>query len=281
VTLEPSVAALVLLAAILHASWNAIAKSSGDPLLSVWLVTLTCSAVGGLGALFTDFPQREAWPYLAASVLLHIAYQLSLAFAYRLGDLSQVYPIARGLSPCVVAALAAAFGGEIPTSVQVLGLLMVSCAIVSLTFAGPSRAKVVRGAVAAAVATGLLIGGYTFIDGQGVRLAGDPFDFIAWSFLLHAFPITVAVLALRGAQVMPFLRTRARSGLAGGMMAAVAYGIVLWALARSEMANVAALRETGVIFAALIGTRLLGEPLGGRRVVAAVGVAVGVVLLES
>jgi drug/metabolite transporter (DMT)-like permease len=281
VTLEPSVAALVLFSAVLHASWNAIAKSSGDALLTMWLVTLTGSALGGLGALFVDFPHRDAWPYLAASVCLHIGYQLFLAFAYRLGDLSQVYPIARGLGPCVVAVLAAGFGGEIPTAVQAVGLAMASGAIVSLAFVGAPPGRVARGAVAAAVATGLLIGGYTFIDGQGVRLSGDPFDFIAWSFFLHAFPITIAVLALRAGRVMAFLRTRAGSGLAGGAMATLAYGIVLWALARGGMAQVAALRETGVIFAALIGTRLLGEPLGGRRVLAAAGVAIGVVLLES
>lgn len=280
-TLEPSIAALVLFSAILHASWNAIAKSSGDALLTMWLVTLTGSAIGGLGALFVDFPHRDAWPYLAASVGLHIGYQLFLAFAYRLGDLSQVYPIARGLGPCMVAVLAAGFGGEIPTAVQTVGLAMASGAIVSLASVGAPPARVARGAVAAAVATGLLIGGYTFIDGQGVRLSGDPFDFIAWSFFLHAFPITIAILALRAGRVVAFLRTRGGSGLAGGAMATLAYGIVLWALARGGMAQVAALRETGVIFAALIGTRLLGEPLGGRRVLAAVGVAIGVVLLES
>jgi uncharacterized membrane protein len=280
VTLEPSVAALVLFSAILHASWNAIAKSSEDPLLTIWMVTLTGSAIGGLGTLFADFPHRDAWPYLAASIGLHLGYQLFLTSAYRLGDLSQVYPIARGLGPCVVASLAALFGGEIPTAVQVLGLAMASGAIVSLSFVGASLRSVARGPVAVAVATGLLIGGYTFIDGQGVRLAGDPLSFITWSFFLHAFPITIAVLALRAGNVRALLRSRVGPGLAGGVMATLAYGIVMWALARGGMANVAALRETGVIFAALIGTRLLGEPLGGRRLLAAAGVASGVALLQ-
>jgi len=280
VTLEPSLVALVLFAALLHASWNAIAKSSADPLFTMWLVILTGGVIGGLGTLFADFPHRDAWPYLAASIVLHIGYQLFLSFAYRLGDLSQVYPIARGLGPCVVAGLAALFGSETPTAVQVLGLAMASGAIVSLAFVGAPLKRVAPGAVAAAVATGLLIGGYTFIDGQGVRLAGDPINFITWSFFLHAFPITIALLVLRGGHVRALLRSRVGPGLAGGVMATVAYGIVMWALARGGMANVAALRETGVIFAALIGTRLLGEPLGRRRIVAAAGVAIGLILLE-
>jgi drug/metabolite transporter (DMT)-like permease len=277
VTLDAWVIGLVLLAALLHASWNAITKASGDPMLTLWLVTFTGSAIGAVGACFVDFPHRDAWPFLAASVVLHFAYELFLLSAYRLGDLSQVYPIARGLAPCIVAALAALFAGEVLDARQSAGLAMAAIAIGSLARTGGIAR---RGAVPAAVATALMIGSYTFVDGQGVRLAGNPFSFIAWSFLLDAIPLTLVVIVLRRHRVPSFLRAGAGSALAGGAMATLAYAIVLWAMGRGGMAHVSALRETSVLIAALIGTRLLGEPFGARRVAASAAVAVGLALMH-
>ena len=278
VTLEGPVIGLVLLAALLHASWNGITKASGDPMLTLWVVTFTGSVIGGVATLFVDFPHRDAWPYLAASMVLHFAYEMFLVSAYRLGDLSQVYPIARGLAPCVVAGLAAVFVGEVLDAKQSAGLAIAAISIGSLARSGRGAGGA---AAAVAVGTGLLIAGYTFIDGQGVRLGGDPFNFIAWSFFLHALPFTVVVLVRRRRRFPSFLRSGARAALAGGAMATLAYAIVLWALGQGGMAHVSALRETSVLIAALIGTRLLGEPFGGRRVAASVGVVLGIALMQS
>jgi drug/metabolite transporter (DMT)-like permease len=272
---------LVLLAALLHASWNAFAKRSSDPLLALWLITLSGGLLAGALTLAASFPRPEAWPYLAGSMVLHLAYQLFLVAAYRSGDLSQVYPIARGLGPCVVALLAASVGREPLGPPQLLGLALVTLALWSLAFLSAPPRELVGRPVAAAVLTGLMIGSYTFVDARGVRLSDTPLDFISWSLFLDSLPISVVALAGRRGRVRAFLRGELRRGLAGGFMAGTSYGIVLWAMSTTPMASVAALRETGVLFAAWIGTRLLGEPFGVPRMLAAAGVATGIALLQN
>ncbi len=255
-------------------------KSSADGLLAIWLMTLFAGVLGAVGALFVPLPLAEAWPYLIVSAGIHLAYMLFLVRAYRLGDLSRVYPIARGLAPVVVALLAALFVGERPTIVQAGGLLFCCGAIVSLAFADTSISRVGRRAVVAAVATGLMIASYTVVDGSGVRVAGDPLSYVAWNLLLDGIPLTFVVFFRRSGQIRAFIRSNAVHSMTGGAMAAVAYGIVLWAMSKGAMASVSSLRETSVVFATLIGTRLLGEPLGTRRLVAAVVVAGGLMLLQ-
>ena len=276
------VVGLVLLAALLHVSWNAIMKASGDPLLSIWLTTTACGLVGAVGAAIAPFPQPEAWPFLAISLVVHLAYQLALARAYRVGALSQVYPIARGLAPCVAAVLAVVFAGEWLSVRETFGLLIVSGAIASLSFGGtgegPSAAN--RGSVAAALVWGVLIGTYTLVDAEGTRRGGPVLSFITWHLALDAIPITIVALALRAREIPAFVRGRGWQSFFGGVMAATAYGIVLWAMTQSRVAPIAALRETGVILAALIGTKLLGESQSRSRIVAAVAVVLGVVLLH-
>lgn len=280
-TLEWPVVGLLLLAALLHASWNAIAKASGDPLVAMAVVTATGGLFAALFAPAVSFPARAAWPFLAASVVLHLAYQLFLVTAYRLGDLSQVYPIARGLAPCAVAALAFLFSGEVLAPRHTAGLLLASAAIASLALAGGPPSVAGRRAAAAAVTTALLIGSYTFVDGLGVRRCESPFDYVVWSFVFDGLPIAFVALAVRGRTLLLFPRATLVRAAGGGVLSVVAYGIVLWALSRGAMGPVAALRETSVVFAAVIGTRLLGEPFGARRVAAAAGVAAGIALLQS
>ncbi len=279
-TLDWTVTALVLLAALFHASWNAMTKSSADGFLAIWLMILFSGVIGAIGALFVPLPLAAAWPYLIVSAGIHLAYMLFLVSAYRLGDLSRVYPIARGLAPVVVALLAALFVDERPTVTQVVGLLLCCGAIVSLAFADTGISQVSGRAVAAAAAAGLMIASYTVVDGSGVRVAGNPLSYVAWSLLLDGIPLTFVVFYRRAGQIREFVRDNAVHSLAGGVMAATAYGIVLWAMSRGAMASVSSLRETSVVFAALIGTRLLGEPLGTRRMLAAIGVACGLVVLQ-
>ena len=243
-------------------------------------MTLFSGVLGAVGAVFVPFPRPAAWPYLIGSSGIHLAYMLFLVRAYRLGDLSRVYPIARGLAPVVVALLAALFVGERPTLVQAVGLLCCCGAIVSLGFADTGFSHVHGRAVAAAAATGLMIASYTVVDGSGVRVAGDPFSYVAWNLLIDAIPISLVVFYRRWGKIREFIRNNALHSLAGGTMAAVAYGIVLWAMSRGAMASVSSLRETSVVFAALIGSRLLGEPLGMRRTLASVGVAIGLLVLQ-
>jgi len=274
-------ATLVFLSAILHATWNALAKSSGDRVVTLAGVMGTSVAVGAVVSLFVAAPARESLPYLAVSSLFHFAYQIFLLYAYRFGDLSLVYPIARGSAPLLVAILGASFAGEVPRPVQAGGIALASLAMTSFAFEPRVPHAGVTRSIAAAFATAAMIGCYTFLDGEGVRHSGAPLSYIAWNCWATGLGFCIfAALRNRG-RLAPFLGREGARGVAGGLLAIVGYGIVLWAMSRGAMANVAALRETSVVFAALIGSRLLGEGFGGRRLAAALCVAVGVLLLQT
>ncbi len=283
---------LVLFAALLHATWNALVKSGGDKLAMLTLVIvggalcmallIAASALPAPFAVgFVAFPDRAAWPFLALATLLHISYNISLARAYEHGDLSRVYPIARGAAPAFVAAGAWVAAGEALVPVEIAGILLLSGGIMSLALEPELAAGARRGALGWSLLTAAWIGTYSVCDGMGVRRTPNPLSFIAWLMLLDGFPILLLALWLRRGRVWASFRPHLGTGLAGGALAALAYGIVLWAMGRGRIAHVAALRETSVVVAAGIGTALLGEPFGRRRVVAASLVAAGAALLQS
>ncbi len=273
------VAALVLPAALMHAGWNTAVKTGADRLLTYALVGFS----GGLAALllvpFAPLPDPESWRFILASVALHCGYKFFLLQAYRLGDLSYVYPLARGTAPLAVAALSGVVAGERPAGWELAGVLAISFGVISIAAGGGRPQRRDAAPAAFAVATGLFIASYTLVDGVGVRLAGSRLGYIAWLHLLDAFPIVLAALLLRRGRAMGGLRTEWKRGAAGGLLNLGAYGLVIWALSLGAMAPVAALRETGVIFATLIGTVFLGEPFGPRRLPSALLIAVGIVLL--
>ena len=286
-TIDPGagVTALVLLSALLHASWNALMKRSGDSLLSIWGMTLAGGLSSALVTPFVSFPPREVWPLLVASQVLHVLYMITLAYGYRVGHLNQVYPIARGLAPCIVALFAFGFAGERLGPAQAFGLVVVAGSIASLALSAPiaeasAPRDARRHAVWAALLTGILIGGYSYVDAQGARGSAAALDFIIWSFVLDIFPITLVVLALRRGELVRFVRCEAGPSAAGGLLGALAYGVVIWAMAGTAMAWVAALRETSVIFGALIGAWVLREPFGLRRLLGGAGVALGLILFR-
>ncbi len=273
------VAALVLPAALMHAAWNTAVKTGADRLLTFALVAFS----GGLASLllipFAPLPGPESWRFILASVALHSGYKFFLLQAYRVGDLSHVYPLARGTAPLVVAALSGVVAGERPAGWELAGVLVISFGVLSITFSGGRPRRRDAAPAVFAVATGLFIASYTLVDGAGVRLAGSRLGYIAWLHLLDAFPIVLAALLLRGRGAMRGLKMEWKRGVAGGLLNLGAYGLVIWALSLGAMAPVAALRETGVIFATLIGTVFLGEPFGLRRVPAALLIAAGIALL--
>ena len=270
---------LILLAALLHASWNALTKAGGDPLISVAVVTGT----GGLCAvpliLWLPLPGPETWKWLAISACIHYVYQLALVRTYQLGDLSQVYPIARGLAPLGVACLAAIGSDEFLEPGQLVGLALASGAIVSL---GITRApgQSTKRAVAMAVMTAVLIGLYTYTDARGVRSVESVEYFIGWSFFLGSVPMVLTTVILRWSTGLDSLRRLGPHGIGGGLMATIGYAIALWALSRAPMASVASLRESSVLFAAILGTRFLGESFGRRRVVSAFVLVAGLILVQ-
>lgn len=280
--LSPAVAALVLLAAVLHASWNVLVKIGGDRLLVQTTVIGTGSLLCALALPFVPLPAPAAWPFVVASVVVHSLYFFGLLRSYAHGDLSQVYPIARGTSPLVVALLAVPLAGEHLSAHDFAGVVLVTAGILSLARGRPATGDV--RAVRYALATGLTIAAFTLVDGLGVRRAGDPLSFILWMSALEIVPLGLFVALRRRERVRAFLAVNGvrglASGVAGGIMAVSAYGIVLWAYSRAALAPVAALRETSVVMAALFGSLSLGEPFGARRVLASVVVVIGVALLN-
>jgi drug/metabolite transporter (DMT)-like permease len=268
---------LVLCAAFLHALWNAIVKAADDRALVLGAVSATNVLAGAtLIALFAA-PAVESWPYIAASTLIHYGYYVFLLLAYRLGDFSQVYPISRGLAPVLVALGAQAFAGETLPILAWLGLLSVSFGIIVLSLpSGGIRPNPT--AVAAAAGTGLFIASYTVVDGIGVRLADSPFGYIGWLFVLD-FPVILAAAWWQRGKPPAMRWPAIRLGLLGGIFAALAYGIVIYVKAFTPLGAVSAVRESSVIFAALIGAVYFGERPWRRRVFAAAIVTTGVLAL--
>lgn len=279
-TLTLEAAGLVLLAALFHASWNALVKTSGDRLAVLAMLNGVGSIVALLALPFVQVPARESWVFLGASIVLHSGYYFFLIGAYRVGDLSHVYPLARGLSPLLVAGAATVFAGETLPPAAFAGVLLACIGIVSLSFDGGPPWRNDWRPLLFAAGTAAFIAAYTIVDGIGVRAAGSVAGYIAWLFALDAIPIVVVAWVLRRRELRWTVRSEWRKGLVGGVLALCAYGLVIWAMSLAAMAAVSALRETSVIFAALIGTILLKERFGGLRISAAVLVAAGVVLMN-
>jgi drug/metabolite transporter (DMT)-like permease len=281
------VSAAVLGSAVLHATWNALAKAVKDHLVGFVALNLGAGAVCLLVVPFVDTPARRAWPFLALSVVIHVGYQALLLQSYRVGDLSQVYPIARGTAPLLVALLAIPLAHEQLGVIQLAGVVAIGSGLISLAHLRDWRgANPARGhggpppALAFAFATGLLITAYSVVDGLGVRRADSTLGYAAWLVLLESVSIPLFALFRHRARVRQAWRSTWRLTALGGVLSVTAYAIVLWAQTRGALAAVTALRETGVIVAAVIGTVVFHEHFGRRRLVAAFLVATGVVLLN-
>ncbi len=278
--MSPLLIGLVLLAALLHASWNAMAKSGGTPEYSIASYQL----VGGLicaGLVFTvPVPQSASWPMILASVIIHNAYYYTLAMSYRSGDLSQVYPLFRGLAPVLVAIGAVIFAEEWLSPGSLLGIGLISIGLTSLTLFGGRLGKISPAALRWGLATSVLIAFYTVVDGLGVRAAGNSLSYIFWLFLLEPFPICIYLLACRKSQWFGYLKQKSGKVIIGGVASSTAYALVIYAMGLGSMAMVSSLRETSVIFAALIGTLLFQEPFGRQRIIAATLVSIGIMLIR-
>ncbi len=279
-SLSWGITAVVLAAALLHASWNALVKVEGDRVVTLALISTVWLGLGGALAAFLPLPAPASWPFVLTSNALHYVYLLTLLWMYREGDLSQVYPIARGSAPMLLALVSALALGEVLPATEWAGVGLVCASIVSLTAQGRLPTGRERRAIAAALCNGVIIASYTLTDGLGVRRTDGAVAYAAWLFFLQGLPWlgVLAWLRLRRPARIP-LRLLG-PGLLAGVLSMTAYALVIWALSQAPMAPVAALRETGVIFAALIGTWKLGEPFGRRRMLAALGVALGVALIN-
>ena len=274
--MSATVFALVLVAAAMHAAWNAIVKVSGDRLVMMGILT-GVGGVAGLGLIpFVATPAPEAWPYLALTTAIHAGYYLFLLLAYRAGDLSQVYPIARGGSPLLLALLSWPVLGEALSTEQLIGVGLISLGIASLAFGRGDRRSLLF-----AAATSCTIAAYSATDAVGVRLSGSPLGYIAWLFALDGLMMAGFTLWRRGMVVLHVFRADWWRPVVGGLLSVAGYAIVVWCYGNGLVAPISALRETSVVFAAVIGSVFLGEGFGARRIAAASIVAAGIVVMNG
>jgi drug/metabolite transporter (DMT)-like permease len=278
VPLEATLA--VLLAAVLHAAWNVLLKGLPDQLAGFAMLGLATAAVGLVAVPFVAAPARASWPFLALSVGLHLGYELFLMGSYRAGELNQVYPLARGTAPLLVAAAAAVVVGERLGWPQLAGVALVSAGLAALSLGGGRPRGRERRALLLALATGAFIAAYTLSDGLGARRSGTPLGYLVWLSLGYGVALPGYVVATGRRRFAAALRTGWRTGAAAGVCSLVAYGLVIWAQTRGALAAVAALRESSVVVAAVLGTVLLHERFGPLRVAASALVAAGVVALN-
>ena len=267
---------VVLLAAVLHASWNALLRAGADRLWSMTMMCIAIALVCGPLAFFVPAPARASWACVVLSALLHVGYNLFLVRTYRSGDLGQTYPIARGCSPLLVSLGAAIFAGERPDLISMTGVLLVSGGIISLAFQGR---KLGLDSLPYALGTGCFIGAYSVTDGIGARLSGAPVGYTVWMCLLWGVMAPPVYACLRDWRSLIRGPRETWVAAGGGIVSLVAYGIIIVAMSLGPMGPVSALRETSVVFAALIGRFFLHERLTAYRIVACVVVAIGAICI--
>jgi len=270
----------VLLGALLHAGWNALIRGAADRTLDTVLVATGAAAVAACTLPFLPSPAPASWPYLAASGLIHVGYFLLVAGSYRHGELSFVYPLMRGSAPVISAVAAMLLLSEMPTANGWLGVLLISGGV--LLLAGDSwRARTFHGGAALfAFGTAGIIAIYTLVDGSGVRLSGNATSYTCWVLLLTAAPLLWIFLMRDRAAITNYLRRHWRRGLLGGGSTLASYALALWAMTQAPIAMVAALRETSVVFAAVIAATLLGERVSRVRSLSILIVAAGAVAIK-
>lgn len=270
---------LVLIGALLHAIWNALVKSSTDKAMDTALIHLLGSILTLPLILIVGWPVAATWPYIVGSVTIHIAYYIALAGAYRHGDLGLTYPLMRGTAPLLVALSATITVGEHLSPLAWAGVLGICCGVLVL---GLSRhALDSPRAVGFALTNAVVIAIYTVIDALGARVSGNAFQYVAALFVLDGWPFALLVIMRRGpALVWPYARKRWLVAAGGAMASFGSYGIALWAMTKAPVATVAALRETSVLFAALLGVWFLKEVFNVRRAIGTVAILAGVMALR-
>ncbi|MBN4046372.1 EamA family transporter [bacterium AH-315-P15] len=277
--MTPIVLALVLFAAVLHATWNALVKTNDDRLMTMALLGGSAGLMALLLLPFFALPVAAAWPYLIAGTFIHAGYKSFLILAYGQGDFGQVYPIARGTAPLLTAFAGVFLLHEYLSAVQWIAIALVTGGIISLALNGPGALAHNLKGVFYALITACFIASYTIVDGIGARVSGDVHSFAVWLFFLDGIPLLLVAALLRRHTLRISIAKHWRVGAFAALFSTAGYWIILWALTVGAIAPVAALRETSIIFATVIAALVLKEGFGWQRIAAAVAVALGVYLL--
>lgn len=269
---------LILVSALLHASWNAFVKNDDDRTLSLaWIM-----GIGGLASTlaipFVGLPERATWPYLFATTLLQNVYFGLVILSYKHGDLSQAYPIARGTAALLAAVASAALGIDVLAPREWLGIVVSSLGIASLAFAAAGSGATLRRAIGYPLMSGAFTAAYSIVDGLGARAGSSPAGYVVWMNVCTAPALPLFVVAMRRGEAF-------RGGLAAmgprmgaALIAVASYSIAVWAFSQGSLGRIAVLRETSVLFAAIMGSVLLKEPFGRRRVLSAIVILAGFAL---
>jgi drug/metabolite transporter (DMT)-like permease len=274
------VLAAVLFGALLHATWNALVKWQADKFMASTLIATGAGVVALPLLVLAPFPPAAAWPYIIASSIIHVGYFALVAFAYRLADLGAAYPLTRGSAPLFTAVLAFLLIGEALTPSGWLAVIAIACGILVL-----SADAFLRGGLTGAAAAGALVNAgvivlYTLVDGMGARVTGNGFVYGAWMLAGTAVLLAALMLAMRGREFVLSCRRAWPFALGAGALALASYAIALWAMTKAPIGLVAALRETSVLFAAILGAVLFKESFGPTRWIALVLIVGGIAALR-
>ena len=265
----------------MHATWNALVKVRSDRFASITLTSLGMMLSAAPVLPFVDVPTANVWPWIVASVVIHIGYRLFLIRAYDHGDLAQTYPLARGTAPLITAIGGVFLLSEVPSGLAMVGILLLSLGTLLMSLRGGGHlARLNRAAVGYALTTSLCIAGYTLVDGSGVRLAATAASYAAWLFVCDGLCAIAIGVFYRGRKLLAATAAEWGSGIVAGFLSAAAYAIAMWAMTQAPVASVASLRETSILFAMLISVLALGEKMTGWRGAAALSIVAGVIALR-
>ena len=275
-----TVTLLVLTAALFHALWNAFVKKGATPLVSIAGIALFCGFFSALCLPFVGWPESGLWPWIIASISIHTFYMIMLSQAYRYGDFSMAYPVARGTAPAIVMIVSLLYLNENYENAQLVAVAGILLGI--FIFVSQKIGNLVKDRLSLyyALLTAVLIASYSLVDGIGTRNAQNPLNYIAWIIFLQTFPIVAYMLSQHGRVGIDGINNNFWQRFGGGFMAYAGYAIVLWAMTQAPIALVATLRETSIIIAALIGMFWFKEQGGWRRIAAAFIIFASVVYLK-
>ena len=278
--MEQNIFLLVIFAAILHAIWNGMVKSYKDKVISVSAIVFGHVPIAIIVMLFLPLPTLESVPYIILSAIIHQGYQYNLISAYKIGDLTKVYPIARGTGPIVATLISIIFLGLLITKFQTLSIVLICFGIIILGIFSESSIKNNKAAVFS-LATGFFIGLYSLVDGYGARTSLSPLSFLGWSFILNAIIFPFVLKYMGYTNVFSKVMKEAKIIFwVGGTISYVVYGIVVWCFTKAPIPIVGALRETSIIFALLIGTFFLKEKFTLIKIAAVLTIFFGIILLK-
>jgi drug/metabolite transporter (DMT)-like permease len=271
---------IVILAALLHAFWNAMVKGGSDKLLNMVAVVLGHIPLAFIALLFVDAPEPGSWPYLITGVFLHAGYQLFLVHAYRVGDLTQVYPIARGSAPLLVALVSVVFLGVSLSLFELLAIFTIAAGIMSICLVKQHDGVPNHGAAGLALITGCFIAAYSLVDGIGARAASTSLGYFSWLAIGNAVVMLMASLFMRPGILSDVVTSRKMVLFVGGGASYIAYALIIWSFTQAPIALVTALRETSIVFALLIGVLHLKERLSLVKVLSTMTTLTGAVMLR-